>query len=29
MRAVGCGWQYVADLGLVVGDDHTLEEQLR
>jgi conjugative relaxase-like TrwC/TraI family protein len=28
VRAVGCGWQHIADLDLVVGDDHAVDEQL-
>ncbi len=28
MRASGGGWQHVADLDLVVGDDHPVDEQL-
>ena len=28
VRAVGGGWQHVADLDLVVGDDHPVDEQL-
>ena len=27
VRAVGGGWQHVADLDLVVGDDHPVDEQ--